>query len=258
MARTHQERLDRIEQYLREERYADLHTLAKRFGISLSTVRRALNELEQKGVVRRHHGGASLLENEAVKGYDFITQDDRNAEEKALIAEHVAAMIEPGMTVMFDGGTTTYAIARRVVGKRIIVITNSLPIAMLFSEVGSSEAVVTGGTVYARLGVLLGPNCESALAHMHADLAVLGGAGLTAEGFWNSNSLIIAAQKAQVRAADRTIFALDSSKFDKRALSLAFGFEPRLTLVTDKAPPAAIAAAMRAGGTGLEVAAPGR
>ena len=59
---TNKQRLDLIEKYIREHKYADLHTLAARFKTSLSTVRRALDSLEEKGVLRRHHGGASLVE----------------------------------------------------------------------------------------------------------------------------------------------------------------------------------------------------
>jgi len=80
---TNKQRLDLIERFIREHKYADLHTLAERFEISLSTVRRALNDLESTGIVRRHHGGASLVAEEADStGYDFITQDDRQADEK--------------------------------------------------------------------------------------------------------------------------------------------------------------------------------
>ncbi|MBC8040959.1 MAG: DeoR/GlpR transcriptional regulator, partial [Opitutaceae bacterium] len=59
---TNKQRLDLIEKHIREHKYADLHTLSTLFGSSLSTVRRALDELETRGVLRRHHGGASLVE----------------------------------------------------------------------------------------------------------------------------------------------------------------------------------------------------
>lgn len=252
---TNKQRLDLIERYLRENRYADLHTLAGQFGISLSTVRRALNELEGQGLVRRHHGGASLVENDIEPGgYDFITQDDRQAEEKHAIAQAIAAEIEPNMTVILDGGTTTYAVARMLVGKRLVIITNSLPIAALFSEIGSSETIVTGGTVYARLGILYGPTCENALGQVHADLAVMGAAGMTGEGLWNTNTFIVSFQQRMRQAADRCIFALDHTKFGKRALHMTSPFGPGFCVAADRRPPAPIASAMEEAGTGLIVA----
>lgn len=248
------QRIDLIEHYIREHQYADLHTLAKKFDISLSTVRRALNELEAKEVVRRHHGGASLIDNEVnAIGYDFITQDDRYVDEKHSIAQYIADLVEPNMTVILDGGTTTYTVARLLVSKRIIVITNSLPIAVLFNEISSMETIVTGGTVYHRLGVLLGPTCENSLSQMHADLAILGGAGITEEGIWNSNSFIVSAQKKILKAADKSIFAIDNSKFGKRALELTTSFKSDFIVVTNEKPESQLSRAIRSAGTKLKI-----
>lgn len=248
---TQQERLERIESYLREHKYADLHTLADSFGTSLSTVRRALNELESRGVIRRHHGGASLVQEEspANGGYDFITQDDRQVSEKLSIARTISAKIEEGMTVVLDGGTSTYAVARQILNKRLVVITNSLPIAALFGDIGTSETIVTGGTVYSRLGMLYGPTCELSLRQIHADIAILGGAGITQAGIWNNNSFIVSVQNQILRSTDHAYFALDHTKFGRRALHLTGGFAQNMTIVTDKEPAHAINTAMRQAGS---------
>ena len=229
MAITNKQRRDLIEAYIRDHKYADLHVLARTFETSLSTVRRALNDLEADGIIRRHHGGASLVENNATSGYDFITQDDTNAEEKLRIAEYVDEMVQDGMTIMIDGGTTTYAVAKALLTKRLVIVTNSLPIAALLNEVSACETVVTGGTLYNRLGVLCGPLCESALEEMNADLAIVGCAGLTEEGIWNSNSLLASFQRKMIKSSAQTIFVADSSKLGKRALTLTTRFEPNLT-----------------------------
>jgi DeoR family fructose operon transcriptional repressor len=153
---TNKQRLDLIEQHIREHKYSDLHTLAGKFSISLSTVRRALDELEARGVLRRHHGGASLVGTDEVeKEFDFIARDERMAGEKYAIALAVAGQVQPGMTIFLDGGTSTYAVARLLVNKRLQVITNSLPIAGLFGEIGSLETIVTGGSIHSRLGVMV-------------------------------------------------------------------------------------------------------
>ena len=216
---TNKQRTDLIAKYIREHKYADLRTLATKFAGSISTVRRALDQLEAAGIVRRHHGGASLIETDEVsQEYDFIARNQRHPEEKYAIARLVAAQVQPGMTVILDGGSTTFAVARLIVDKRLQVITNSLPVASLFSEVGSVETIVTGGSIYSRLGVLLGPMCEESLEQVHADLAILGGAGITENGVWNQNALIVAAQRRMIAAAERTIFALDNSKFGRKAI----------------------------------------
>jgi DeoR/GlpR family transcriptional regulator of sugar metabolism len=249
---TNKQRTDLIARFIREHKYADLRTLASRFGSSISTVRRALDQLEAAGIVRRHHGGASLVEtDEVAQEYDFIARNQRHPEEKYAIARLVAEEVQPGMTVILDGGSTTFAVARLIVDKRLQVITNSLPVASLFSEVGSVETIVTGGSIYSRLGVLLGPMCEDSLGQVHADLAILGGAGITENGVWNQNALIVAAQRRMIAAAERTIFALDNSKFGRKALSLTTPFEPRFTIVTDVRPAPAVAKAINAAGATL-------
>ncbi len=235
---TSKQRLDLIAEYIREHKYADLHVLAQRFGSSLSTIRRALNDLEAAGVVRRHHGGASLAGEPGTGGYDFITQDNTNAPEKHRIAERAAQLVQDGMTVMIDGGTTTYAVAKAILNRRLVIVTNSLPIAALLNEVSACETVVTGGTLYNRLGVLCGPLCESALGEMHADLAILGCAGLNAEGVWNSNALLASYQRQMIRRAARTLFVADGSKLGKRALALTTRHEPDFTILTTAKPPA--------------------
>lgn len=249
---TNKQRLDLIEKHIREHKYADLHTLATRFDISLSTVRRALDELEAKGMLRRHHGGASLVEtDELAKEYDFISRDQRHAVEKYDIARLIADHIQPGMTVILDGGTSTYAVARLLVNKRLQVITNSLPIAGLFSEIGSLETIVTGGSIYNRLGVLVGPLCEHSIEQIHADIAILGGAGITEAGIWNQNTLTVAIQRKMIASSERTFFAMDSSKFGRKAMNLTSPFNPRFTIVTDNKPAASVAAAIKNSGATL-------
>lgn len=96
---------------------------------------------------------------------------------------------------------------------------------------------MTGGGIHNRLGVLVGPLCEQSLEQIHADLAILGGTGVTEAGIWNHNALIVAAQRKMISAAEATIFAMDSSKWGRKALSLTTAVDARFTIVTDIPPP---------------------
>jgi DeoR/GlpR family transcriptional regulator of sugar metabolism len=254
---TNKQRTDLIERFIREHKYSDLHTLATRFDSSLSTVRRALDHLETRGIVRRHHGGASLVENDALaQEYDFLARHQRQPEEKYAIARLIADQVEPGMTVILDGGSTTYTVARFLAAKRLQVITNSLPIAGLFGEIGTADTTVTGGSIYRRLGVLVGPLCEQFFAQTHADLAILGGTGVTEEGIWNHNPLLASGQRKMIAAAERTIFGLDNSKFGRRAQTLTSPFEARHTIVTDTKPEPSVARSIAASGAKVILAEP--
>ena len=94
---------------------------------------------------------------------------------------------------------------------------DSLPVASLFSDVGNVETIVTGGSLYRRLGTLVGPLCEKSFDEVHADIAVVGGAGITEKGIWSHNALIAAAQRKMIAAAETNVFALDKSKFGRTA-----------------------------------------
>jgi DeoR/GlpR family transcriptional regulator of sugar metabolism len=218
-------------------------------------VRRALDTLEERGIVRRHHGGASLIEIDALAHeFEFGARTQRQVDEKFAIAGSIARQVEPGMTVMLDAGSTTYAVARLLAEKRIRAITNSLPVAALFSEIGNVETIVTGGCIFGRVGVLVGPSCEQSFEQVHADIAILGGTGITEAGVWNHHALIIAAQRKMIAASERTIFGLDYSKFGRKALSLTTAFGPRITIVTNTCPPAKVVAAIKAAGATLTLA----
>jgi DeoR/GlpR family transcriptional regulator of sugar metabolism len=252
---TNKQRIDLIERHIREHKYADLHSLADQFGGSLSTVRRALDTLESRGIVRRHHGGASLVDTDALtQEHDFLVRIQRQADQKFAIASLVAEQVKPGTTVILDGGTTTFAVARLLAEKRVQVITNSLPVASLLGEVGNTETIVTGGSILGRRAVWVGPLCEASFEQVHADLAILGGTGITERGVWNANALVIAAQRKMIAAAERTIFALDATKFGRKALSLTAPFGPKMTVVTDTRPPAQVEKAIEVAGAKLTLA----
>jgi len=210
-------------------------------------------------ITRQHRDRVLQLIEAGVKEGAKIPADGRGVKVSGapngfFVGATILDQVQPGMTVILDGGSTTYTVARLLVDKHLQVITNSLPIASLFSEIGSVETIVTGGSIYSRLGVLIGPLCEQSFEQTHADLAILGGAGITEAGVWNHNALIVAAQRKMIGAAERTIFALDQSKFGRKALSLTAPFDPRFTIVTDTRPAPAVARAIQTAGAKLTLA----
>ena len=98
--------------------------------------------------------------------------------------------------------------------------------------------------------------CDQTLEHIHADLAILGAAGITEDGFWIHNQMLVSAQRKMIAAAEHTLFALDRSKFGRKALALTAPFSTRFTIVTDTRPAAGIVNALAVCGAKLEVAPP--
>jgi len=131
------------------------------------------------------------------------------------------------------------------------IITNSLPVANLFASSAQTEAVVSGGVIYPRLGVLVGPPAVETFRKVHADLAIMSASGVTEDGIFNSHGLLIDIQHAMLQAARRVIFCLDHTKFNRRSMFFLGDFARVSTLVTDSKAPESLIATLR--DRGLEV-----
>jgi DeoR/GlpR family transcriptional regulator of sugar metabolism len=168
--------------------------------------------------------------------------------EKEAIGRACADLVQPRQSVIVDAGTTCYHVARYLEPKKPQIITNSLPVANLFSSASLVEVVVSGGVLYPRLGVLVGPLAVESISQMHADVAIMGAGGITLDGLTNSHGLLIDIQRAMIKAADRVIFCLDHSKFGRRSISPLGGLEGIQAIVTDAAAPEELVQALQARG----------
>jgi DeoR/GlpR family transcriptional regulator of sugar metabolism len=232
-----EERQKRIEEYLLKTEFSSLDELSEQVDASVSTVRRDLAVLEAKGTVRRTHGGARLV-NPKSDEFTFSARDTHQLAEKEAIGKACAQLVHPNQTVIIDAGTTTYHVAKYLEAKSPQIITNSLPVANLFSAANKLEVVVSGGVIYPRLGVLVGPLAVEAFSKIRADLAVMSAGGISLDGVSNSHGLLIEIQRAMIQAARHVIFCLDHSKFGRQSLSTLCGLETIDTIVTDEGAPA--------------------
>lgn len=247
---TAEERQKRIEVYLQRVEFASLEELSKHVNASLSTVRRDLTTLEAAGTLKRTHGGARVVA-PATDEFAFASRDNQQLVEKEAIGRVCAQLIEPSQSVIIDAGTTVYHVARYLEEKAPYVITNSLPVANLFAGASRVEVMVSGGVIYPRLGVLVGPQAVEAFGRIHADVAIMGAGGVAPEGISNSHGLLIDIQRAMLNAAQKVIFCFDHTKFGRRSVLPLCGLECIDTVVTDSGAPAELVEQLRA--KGLEV-----
>jgi len=137
---------------------------------------------------------------------------------KQRIGKAVAELVEEGQTVILDGGSTVAEVAQHLQGRSLQIITNSIPIAQIFYDSKSTEVTLTGGFLYPRLGVLLGPLCEQMLDHVSADILIMGIGGITEAGLSNSNTLIVGSERKMIEVSRTVIVAADHSKFGRNAM----------------------------------------
>jgi DeoR/GlpR family transcriptional regulator of sugar metabolism len=152
---------------------------------------------------------------------------------KRAIAVAAAEEIADGETVLLDGGTTTYEVARLLVGRSLQVVTNSLPVANLFASESRTDLVLLGGYVSPRTGVCLGPYANELLGRLHVTTTVLSAAGIDAEGLFNAHLLLAETEQAMLQAAGRVIVVADSSKFGRKSLTLVAPLEAIDLVVSD-------------------------
>ena len=249
-----EERRAKIETYLQAAEFASLEELAQHVGASVSTVRRDVAELEEGKSIRRTHGGARILQPKTDE-FVFNVRDTHHVPEKESIGEACAALIEPGQNVIIDSGTTCFHVAKHLGEKVAQVITNSLPVAHLFSGSNRHEVHVSGGVIYPRLGTLVGPDAVATFSRMHADVAILSGSGIAEDGIYSSHALIVDIQRAMIAGAAKVIFCIDGTKFERRSTFFLCDFAKVDVVVTDSGAPAALVATLRARGINVVLAA---
>lgn len=215
------QRQSRLQQLIAEHGICDLETLARELGVSQSTIRRDIDGLVQQGLVKRTHGGVIWVgqQNGNPRPDAFDQRVDFRREAKQRIAAAAAKLIQPDQTILLDGGTSTFYLAQQLLGRPLQIVTNSLPIAGLFQNDDNVELILTGGLLYPRYGVLLGPMMEAALASIHPQIMFLSVAGVSDGMLFNQNLLLVEAERRMMQQAQKVVLLVDSSKFGQQALA---------------------------------------
>lgn len=211
------ERFRHIQETLARVDFVSREDLCARLGASRATVRRDLIALERKRMIRRVHGGA-MSTSAREDALDFRQLSGSCQEEKIRIGKAAASLIQDGQTVILGGGSTVVEVAICLLDRPIQIITNSIPVAQVFWDCRQTEVTLTGGYLYPRLGIQLGPICERMLHSISADVAILGVRGITEAGLSDSSALVVESIRAMIKCAQKTIVVADHSKFGRNAM----------------------------------------
>ncbi len=227
-----EERRQKVLELVNERGFVALGELAKTLNASESTIRRDLDYWHQHGLVKRTHGGAMFRED--AQGMPALEdRTSREIEEKRQIAQAAAVRIQDGDSILIDGGTTTLELARILLGRPLQIVTNSLPIANLFASSPETDLVMLGGYIYPRTGVALGPLTIRMLEDVHVRQLIMGVGGITAQGLFNSNLLLVETEQAMMRTADEVVVLADHTKLGQKALAFLCGLNAVDTLIVD-------------------------
>jgi DeoR family transcriptional regulator, fructose operon transcriptional repressor len=231
--------------------------LAERFGVSIDTVRRDLDQLAADGILVRTYGGAVSLS--TVFRADRAV-DQRLAvqeQEKEKIAALAAALVQDGSTIMINRGTTTLAVARNLGQHRdLTVATNNLLVPGALPPTAIRDIYVFGGAVRALTLATIGPVSfranTGAELDISCDLALIGVGAVAADaGYTTSNLAEAAMMQEMISRAARVAILADSSKFGRRLFAQVSELAAADYLITDTAPPSDLRAALKASGVEL-------
>ncbi len=213
--------------------------LSRRLKVSDMTIRRDLEELSGRKLLRKVHGGAVPLPKAAAEPH-FEQKRKLNRPEKLAIAKEAQGFVNDGDTVAFSAGTTTWHVAAALQPghKDLTFVTNSTNVALTLQENGWEKIVLSGGMFRTPSDALVGPFADRTLRTLNADVLFLGVHGVHPDaGLTTPNTAEAETDSRFVDAAQRVVVVTDNSKLGVVALARIIPLSRVDVLITDwKAP----------------------
>ena len=191
-----------------------------------------------------------LTEGSAPDDVPIIVKETLHHAEKVRIGHAASQMIKDGETIMLDSGTTTMEIARQIKFlkvKALNVITNALNVAMELASLPHVRLIMIGGILRQMSYSLTGPHAEQTLRGLHADRLFLGVDGLDPDiGLMTPDVLEAQLNAVMIQVSRETVVVADSTKFQRRSLSVIARIEVVHKVITDSGATPEMVAALRA------------
>lgn len=227
-------RMEKMRRILKERHIVRIHELAAELGVSAATVRRDLRDMENRGELRRVHGGAVAPERRLEEPL-FDDKTSIAASEKHRIAEEAARRVRPKDSIFLDGGSTVLALAALLHDRTdITVVTNSLRVAAELAG-GGPSLIVIGGELRRLSQTFVGPLTRFTLDPIHVDRAFMGTIGIdTSAGLTTTDPREAYTKSLIMEHAREVILLADSSKVGKVSFARFGQLDKVGTLITDK------------------------
>jgi DeoR family fructose operon transcriptional repressor len=227
-------RMEKMRRILKDRHIVRVDELTIELGVSAATVRRDLRQMEERGDLRRVHGGAVAPERRLEEQL-FDDKTALAAAEKQRIAEAAARMIRPKDSIFLDGGSSVLALAALLHDRTdLTVVTNSLRVAAELAG-GGPSLIVIGGELRRLSQTFVGPLTRFTIDPIHVDRAFMGTIGIApAEGLTTTDPREAYTKNLVMQHAQEVILLADSSKIGKVSFA-RFGAPGDIgTLITDR------------------------
>ena len=220
----------------REAGRVGVETLAERFAVSPQTIRKDLNELCERRLLSRIHGGAIIASGVENVGYDarrFIASD-----EKRLIGGAAASLIPNGASLFMNIGTTVEEVARALLGREdLLVITNNLHVALLLHAQKRIEVILAGGPVRRADAAVVGSAAVEFISQFKVDYAIIGASAIDRDGtLLDFDYREVRVARAIIEHARKVILVADKIKLERAAPIRIAHLSEMDVFVTDSLP----------------------
>jgi len=245
-----QQRREQILAYLEQETFVRTAQLSRLLGISEVSIRKDLDFLAQRGLVKRLHGGAQLV-TEALPLLNLSSRYLQHKTAKEQIAAAAVTLVDrPGQTIYIDTGTTNLLFARLLPRELpITVVTNSLSTIAELEGRPACRVIALGGVVDYQHKVLTGLWTDQLLERFNFDMVFTGADSVTPEGFGGDDLALSEILRKAISRTKASYVLADSSKITRRSPNLFAGVGEMTAWITDSdLPPAFCAAFTTAGG----------
>lgn len=219
--------------YVIERGTVTISELVEFLGVSQMTVHRYLAELEQQGVVRRFRGGASAQPSGVFES-SVLYRMSSMQKEKAAIARHAKSLIEPGMSLLLDEGTTTLALARLLADLApLTVITNYMATMRVVSDMRDIRLIGLGGEYLKSHDSFVGVQCMENARSLRPDLAILSTSAVGRGAAFHQEREIVLVKRAMMDSASQRVLLVDHAKLHSVALHRFASLDEFELVITD-------------------------
>lgn len=214
-----------------------IEDLTERFGISLMTAHRDVDELVSRGLVRKTRGIVSAAATSLIESSD-VYRANRQASEKKMIAAAAMQFIEPGQAIFLDDSTTVLQMASQLPAKvPLTAIINSLTLMNALKDMHDVTLLALGGQYYNWCNAFMGRMTINEINRLRADAAFISMSAIIDDVVFHQSPEIVDIKRAMFESAAKRILLMDHTKFERRALhSFAHLSEFDVVIVDDKTP----------------------
>jgi len=223
---------------LKEQGFVNVNELSDQLNVSMVTIRKDLRLLEERNLLHRTHGSASLTD-PLISDRNIHEKEKIRVEQKQRIAKAAMQYVKPNDSIIIGSGSTLLEFARNaLLIKPLTVITASLNVAQVVNTNSEIEVHQLGGVIRKSSNSAIGPFAERMMEGLSCHTLFLGIDGIDPEyGLTTTNALEASLNQCMIKSAQKVVVLADSTKFGKRGFGKICDLSYVDTIITDNEAP---------------------